>query len=74
MFQRLHGIDLTLYKYVSYGTGIKVLVGYVITTNVPGADVMRQCWNWINRQLNEWNRNNRCMIGDGTGHLVRCFA
>lgn len=59
-------------RYVSYGTGMMVLVGYVITTDAPGAEVMRQCWNWINKQINEWNRNNRCMIGDGTGHLVRC--
>lgn len=59
-------------RYVSYGTGMRVLVGYVITTVDPGAEVMRQCWNWINKQINEWNRNNRCMIGDGKGHLVRC--
>ena len=59
-------------RYVSYGAGMRVLVGYVITTDDPGAEVMRQCWNWINKQINEWNRNNRCMIGDGKGHLVRC--
>jgi len=59
-------------RYVSYGTGMRVLVGYVITTDDPGVDVMRQCWNWINKQINEWNRNNRCMIDDGKGHLLRC--
>jgi hypothetical protein len=59
-------------RYVSYGAGMRVLVGYVITTDDPGAEVMRQYWNWINKQINEWNRNNRCMIGDGKGHLVRC--
>ena len=59
-------------RYVSYGAGMRVLVGYVITTDDPGTEVMRQCWNWINKQINEWNRNNRCMIGDGKGHLVRC--
>ena len=59
-------------RYVSYGTGMRVLVGYIITTEDPGTEIMRQCWNWINKQINEWNRNNRCMIGDGKGHLVRC--
>lgn len=59
-------------RYVSYGTGMRVLVGYVITTDDPGVDVMRQCWNWINKQINEWNRNNRCMIDDDKGHLLRC--
>jgi hypothetical protein len=59
-------------RYVSYGAGMRVLVGYVITTDDPGAEVIRQCWNWINKQINEWNRNNRCMIGDCKGHLVRC--
>lgn len=59
-------------RYVSYGTGMRVLVGYIITPEDPGTEIMRQCWNWINKQINEWNRNNRCMIGDCKGHLVRC--
>lgn len=57
--------------YVNFGAK-KVLVGYVETETKPSEDVEKYLKNCINRQLNEWNRNSRCMIGDGTGHLVRC--
>lgn len=58
-------------RYVNFGAK-KVLVGYVETETKPSEDVEKYLKNCINRQLNEWNRNSRCMIGDGTGHLVRC--
>lgn len=58
-------------RYVNFGAR-KVLVGYVETETKPSEDVEKYLKNCINRQLNEWNRNSRCMIGDGTGHLVRC--
>ena len=58
-------------RYVNFGAK-KVLVGYVETETKPSEDVEKYLKSCINRQLNEWNRNSRCMIGGGTGHLVRC--
>lgn len=59
-------------RYVSFPSGKKALVGFIKTRIRPSDDLIKDLWNSINRQLNEWHRNSLCQIPGKHGILIRC--
>ena len=49
-------------RYVSFPSGKRALVGFIKTRIKPSEALVKDLWNSINRQLNEWHRNSRCQI------------
>jgi hypothetical protein len=59
-------------RYVSFPSGKRALVGFIKTRIRPSDDLIKDLWNSINRQLNEWHRNSRCQIPSKHGILIKC--
>ena len=59
-------------RYVSFPSGKRALVGFIKTNIKPNNDLVKDLWNSISRQLNEWHRNCRCQIPGKHGFLIRC--
>ena len=59
-------------RYVSFPSGKRALVGFIKTSIRPSDNLVKDLWNSINRQLNEWHRNSRCQIPGKHGILIRC--
>ena len=59
-------------RYISLGPNKKVLVGYVKTPTEPKGAVVKELSRFINKQLNEWYRNTRCLVPNKHGILIRC--
>ena len=59
-------------RYVSFPRGKRALIGFIKTNIKPREVLVKDLWNSINRQLNEWHRNSRCQIPGKQGILIRC--
>ena len=59
-------------RYVSFPSGKRALVGFIKTRIKPSEALIKDLWNRINKQLNEWHRNSRCQISGKHGILIRC--
>lgn len=62
----------TACRYVSFPSGKRALVGFIKTKIKPSEALIKDLWNSINRQLNEWHRNSRCQIPSKHGILIKC--
>ena len=70
--QRESGFPGENCRYVSFPSGKRALVGFIKTKIKPSKALVKDLWNSINRQLNEWHRNSRCQIPGKHGILIRC--
>ena len=70
--QRESGFPGENCRYVSFPSGKRALVGFIKTKIKPSEALIKDLWNSINRQLNEWYRNSRCQIPGKHGILIRC--
>ena len=59
-------------RYVSFPSGKRALVGFIKTRIKPREALIKDLWNSINSQLNEWHSNSRCQIPGKHGILIRC--
>ena len=70
--QRESGFPGENCRYVSFPSGKRALVGFIKTRIKPSEALIKDLWNSINRQLNEWHRNSRCQISGKHCILIRC--